>query len=346
MPCYDAWLREAMSDRARHSFPGAHALQLVQLLRRWSIPAEELLAGFDLTEASLAKPDTRISVETLRELTRRARTLTGEPGLGFYLGLQKRLTMYGYLGFGAMTASTMREALELLVRYVPTVTTTLGFRLEVEGDTATLAIDEHVDLGDVHDVAVFSLVVGMRQLSATMTGHDSGWSQTDLPIPEPGYYRRFAHLLPEARFGQPKIRVSFDAADLELPLMTPDPAALRLASEACERQLAALGFDDRLQARIMQVLTTDDGFRSIEQVARELAVSTRTLKRRLADQGLTFSEIVTRERYARALALLARPDLTLEDIGNRLGYSDAAGFARAFRRWTGETPAQYRKRLR
>ena len=333
-----------MSALAEHTFPASHVLQLVTLVRRWGVTAEELLQGLHLREAELAEPHARISAETLRAISERARLLTAEPGIGFYLGLQKRLSMYGYLGFAAMNAATVREGLELAVRYTPAITTALSLALRVEGEMACLQIEEHLDLGSAHDIALFSLLVGLRQLTTEMTGRDAGRVITDLQLARPVYYDRFAHLLPDARFDQPQTRIRFPARALDVPLRSPDRAALALARQACERQLAELGYDHGLPARVRRLASTERGFRSIEEVARALHVSTRTLKRRLAAQGFTFSALIDRERRDRALELLRCTELTLEEIAHRLDYSTVPNFARAFRRWTGETPAQYRRR--
>jgi len=335
-----------ISEQPLISFPAAHALQLVRLLDRWQIGADELLSGTGLTVETLEAPHARISVPTMIELTARSRSLTAEPGIGFYLGLQKRLTTYGYLGFATMSAATSREGLELVMRYAPTVSTALSFSLIEEGATATLVIEELVDLGSVRDVATFSLLVGMRQLGATMTGRDPGRMRLDIPFDEPEYFTRFAHLLPDARFGQPKLRMHFAARALDAPLITPDRAALALAREACERQLAELGFERQLGAQVRRLILGTSGMRSIDDIARALHLSTRTLKRRLAAEGVTYTQLADQERHASALDLLRMPDLTLEDIAQRLDYAALSNFARAFRRWTGQTPAQYRKRRR
>lgn len=335
-----------MSPANPHTFPASHALQLVTLVRRWNISAEELLEGLGLTEADLEVPHARISVETMCAVSERARMLTAEPGIGFYVGMQKRLAMYGYLGFAAMSAATLREGIELAVRYTPIVSTSLSFELRVHGDTATLTIDEHADLGPAHDIGIFSLLVGMRQLTSMMVGQDLGEAVTDIPLAKPAYFDRFAHLLPGVRFDQPKLRVHFAASALDLPLVAPDRAALALAREACERQLNELGFDRQLPARVRRLAIGADGLRGIDAVARALGLSTRTLKRKLAAEGESFSALVERERQDRALELLHASEQTLEEIAQHLGYSSVPNFSRAFRRWRGESPAQYRRAAR
>jgi len=128
----------------RHTLPAAQALQLVELLKRWPVEPAQLLEGFGLSEQALEDPQARLSLPTMNALLERARALTGEPGLGFYLGLQKRLSMYGFLGFATMNATTVREALELQLevakfygakRFVPVTNVHMMGDIEVMGDS-------------------------------------------------------------------------------------------------------------------------------------------------------------------------------------------------------------------
>src|SRR5262249_36258820 len=136
----------------------------------------------------------------------------------------------------------------------------------------------------------------------------------------------------------------FDRAILDLPLVMADPASRRLAEDQCRRALDALGDAERLAPRVRALIAKKDGgVRSLEEVAAELGVSPRTLKRKLAAERLTYSALAEDERRERALLLLRSPELTLDRIAEELGYSDLANFTRAFRRWTGTTPAAYRR---
>jgi AraC-like DNA-binding protein len=162
-------------------------------------------------------------------------------------------------------------------------------------------------------------------------------------MPEPEYYRRFAHLVPELRFDQPVSQIVLHESDLEIPLRTPDRAALRLAMERCEHGLLSVGADVPIEHRTLKVLLKDDGPMSFHEVASALGLSPRSLKRRLADAGVTFLELVEKARCERALLLIRSPSLSLDDIADRLGYSNVSNLVRAFRRWTGTTPAAYRR---
>lgn len=334
------------SRPTEHTQPASQALQIVELLERWSIRPETLLSPFDLSEAELLEPEARLRVSTFAAILRRARALTGEPGLGFYLGLQKRISRYGKVGLTAMNAATLREALELACRFTPLLTDSITLRLEVHGPTAALIVDEHAiaETGDARDIIMFSFVVGLQQIGKTQTGRDFSLGRAiDIPMPEPSYFPRFAHLLPNVRFDQPALQFVFDAALLETPMSTPDRAALRLLRDECERELLSLGFSASLTERVRRAMSAERGFRTLEEVSADLHVSPRTLKRKLAAEGTQFSDLLDTERRAQALLLLRARQLPLEAISERLGYSNVTNFARAFRRWTGQTPAAYRR---
>ncbi len=332
-------------DREAGSLPAIHALHLAELAGRWGVSTATLLRGSSLGRSELTQPGGRLPIAAMERLVERARALTGEPALGIYFGLQMRISWHGYLGLAAMTAQTAREALELATRFVPTRTGALALSLEIAGRNATLVIREGADFGAARDAVVLALIVGIWQLGCTLTGRQLRGS-AEVAMPEPPYIARFKSVMPGAlRFDQPEHRLVFDKATLDLPLVTADPAALRLTREQCERELDALGFAGPFRQRVRALaLAGSGGARAIEEVAAQLHVSSRTLKRRLAELGTSYSQILDDERKRRALVLLRTTSLTTEAIADRLGYSDVANFSRAFRRWTGRTPGSVRRR--
>jgi AraC-like DNA-binding protein len=330
------------SSRVTHSLPGVHALHLAELCRRWGVTAATLFEGTGLEETALGDPSARVPLATVEILVARARVLTGEPALGYYLGLQMRVSAHGYLGFAAMAASTVGAALELAARFAPTRTTALELRLETYADVASLVIEERAPLGSAQDVVILTLIVGIQKIgeaiaSRALTGH------AEVTFAAPAYVSRFAPLASQLRFGRPANRLVFPRAVLDVPLVMADAVASRLAREQCERELDALGLGAGVAGQVRALLPNGaDGFRSLDEVAARMGVSARSLKRKLADQGAVFSDILDEERKGRALVLLAS-ELPLETVAERVGYSDMANFARAFRRWTGATPAAFRR---
>jgi AraC-like DNA-binding protein len=284
----------------------------------------------------------RLPLGVMTRLLERARLLTGEPGLGYYLGVHTGVSLYGYLGFAASAAPTLGEVLRLAVQFGPVFSTTLSLGFSIEGQTAYVHLEENADLGSSRDIVLISMLVGFQTVAGALTGSPQRGS-ADLAIPEPPYAGRFAHL-GEVRYGQPVNRLVLDASVLQARIATADPISARVARSLCERALAEMGFDATLVDRVRSGIEREDGtLRSLEDVAELLHVSNRTFKRRLSAQGVTFSELVDRQRRVRALALLESSPLSIEEIARRLDYATASTFVRAFRRWTKTTPTAYRR---
>jgi AraC-like DNA-binding protein len=169
--------------------------------------------------------------------------------------------------------------------------------------------------------------------------------RAELSIPEPPYFTRLRGIAPNIRFNRPANRLVFDAAFLECRLATADPAALQLARDQCERALQALGFDRGIAQRVLATINAKEEFCSLDEAAASLGLSPRTLKRKLGVGGTSFTALLDQARLERARELL-RSERSLEEIAESLGYSDVANFTRAFRRWTGTTPAAHRKASR
>jgi AraC-like DNA-binding protein len=323
--------------------PGAYVRDVVELTARWNVKPDELLRGLPVRLDALADPATRVPLAVCAEIVGRAHRLTGEPALALYVGWQMRLSSHGFLGFAAMTASNMRDAIGLAERYAATRTTALGLELYVEGDTASIVIEERAPLGALREFAVLSLIVGMWQLGQAVTGRMlEGIAECAFPAPE--FIARVPFAAGMIRFGRPAHRLIFAARLLDTPLKTADPVATQLARAQCERELAAIvdaGLAGRVRAAIV---ARSDRMPSLVEVAKQLHLSTRTLKRKLAERDTTFSAILDDVRRQRALLLLDNRELSIGEIATRLGYSETPNFTRAFRKWTGTTPAAYRSR--
>lgn len=320
--------------------PGAYVRDLVELVAARKVAAEELLAGLPVTTAQLADPTTRIPLRVCEAIVARAIQLTRDPSLAIQLGLRMRVSSHGFLGFAAMTASTVREALELAVRFSAIRTSAIGLALVVEGDTASLVISERVDLGGLREFVVLALLVGIRQLGIELTGKvPQGFAECAFPAPS-----FMPAAIDQVTFDRPAHRLVFAASLLDQKLVSADTVATRLAIEQCERELAST-HDGELAARIRAALDADPAA-GLPEVASKLRLSTRTLKRRLAEQHTTFSAIRDDLRRQRALLLVDNRALSIGEIALKLGYTELPNFTRAFRKWTGVTPIAYRERAR
>jgi AraC-like DNA-binding protein len=323
-----------------YDLPGANIRDLVELAGRWRVAPDAVLAGLPITMTALADPTTRVPLKVCEAIVTRAHALTGEPALAFHLGTSTRVSSHGFLGFAAMTASTARDALELAVRFASTRTFALGLALYVEGSVASLVIEERTDLGPIREFCVLALMVTLWRHGHELTGKVlTGVGECAFAAPA---YMKAMPLGSMLRFDQPVNRLVFDPAVLELPLRSADVVATQLAREQCERELASL-IEPGVPGRTRAALVANTAA-ALDDVARALHVSPRTLKRKLAEGGTTFSAIRDEVRCQRSLLLLDNRALTVGEIAEQLGYRELPSFTRAFRKWTGTTPAAYRDR--
>jgi AraC-like DNA-binding protein len=335
-------IRSPQSDPTEYFIPASTVFLLHAALRPWGVALQELLDVIECDERALEEPGLRLRIEQNIALIRRARELTSEPGLGMLMGLLTHPNTYGFLSLASQSAATLGQTIDLTIRYAPALTNALGFRLNRVGGIAGLVVEEYCDLGDARDVFLLTALLGLRTIGCELTGREP-WRPIDVAMPEPPYYRRLSHFAPELRFNQPISQIVLLESDLELPLRMPDRAALRLATQQCEHALDMLGVGASIEQKVLNVVMTDDGPMPFEKVAAAMAMSSRTLKRRLLEAGVTFSELVEKARCERALLLLRSRSSATDDIAERLGYSTVSNLGRAFRRWTGKTLREYRR---
>lgn len=325
--------------------PAVYVAQLVQLVARWSVTPKQLLDGTGLSPEHLADPDLRLTHLTMRVVSENALRLTREPGLGFYYGLHLKLSSHGSVGFAAMTSATLREALLIAERFFGLRSEALSVRLTVEEESAIIEIVELVQFGALRAFSLETLVTALVQMGKMVLGTHALHGRVELAYPEPEHFQGFAQLWPgPARFRQPANRLIFPASLLDLPLQMADGIAMRQALEVCERELAMLKETSSLLASIRRQLKLwRSGYPSLTELAASRHVSSRTLKRQLAEHGTSYRQLVDELRRDRALDLLEDPLVTTEAIAEELGYSDASNFHRAFRRWMGASPTSWRE---
>lgn len=327
------------------ALPGAYVVQVADMLVPWRVSSEQLLSAAGLTREQLSEPTFRVPLTLANDLLARAIELTGEPALGLLLGSQMKVSHHGYIGFAAMTAKNVGEALLIAERFAPLRSTAVDLRLTVEDEAAALTLVFDTELEPLRQTALLAVCVGLLQMGLAITGK-ALTGRAELIFPKPDYFDRFLPMLGDnvVAFEQPANRLVFPSEFLELPLVMADPIATRLALEQCERELSALGEQAQLVGRVRRLLESSrEGFPAQEAVADALHMSPRTLKRQLAAQGTTFSDVLDEVRLEKALLLLGNRALGVEQVADRLGYSDVANFTRAFRRWTGTTPTAYRR---
>jgi AraC-like DNA-binding protein len=328
------------------SVPAVYALYLAEAVRLRGGADAQLLAELNASVDELSQPSARLSFARMSSLVARAIELSGEPALGAVIGWNASVSKFGALGFAALTAPKLRDAIGVGVRFIPLITSICRLELQVQGATATIELEEQHPFGPLREFIACTVLIALARLGEALSGRPLPGA-IEFAFPEPDYFARFPpDEITKVLFDQPHHRLVFDAALLDMPVITADPAGYRTALDLCERQLVEHEPGALLVQRVNRaIFAAEGGIRTSVQVARSLGMAERTFKRKLAEQGTSYSELLDRQRQTRALELL-RTESSIEEVAERLGYSDPANFTRAFRRWTGKSPRAVRKAAR
>ncbi len=332
--------------RQDQGIPGVYGLLLFDVISRWGYNDESLFQPFGLTSEQLADPEFRIPTAIANDMVKHALKLTGEPTLGYHLGTQMRISIHGFIGYAIMTANNITEALVLANRFIQLRLPFLQLFFSTFGIKATVQLQTDIQMEPLRTEISIALMIGLISMAKAITGISDATGEIDFDFKKPEGFERFMVKFPthQFRFEQPHLLLSFDKNYLMNKLVHADPIASQIAINQCEAELSALGERHRIAMRVRDILTnSEQHYLSIEAVADRLHMSDRTLKRQLAAEGTSFSTLVDEVRYRHATSLLSRTDFTLEQIADELGYSDVANFSRAFKRWSGRSPSNWRK---
>ncbi|RYY89392.1 MAG: AraC family transcriptional regulator [Chitinophagaceae bacterium] len=316
---------------------------LGQYLQTQGVALHEV--GFPPLPGDDARELGRFPAEDYCQLLIRAAERLQDPLLGLHLGQTIRPTQLGALGYVLLACESLGAALMRIQRYHRLVHDINPIEHHVVGDQLELRWGvSHGKPGALFDEAGIASIV---QFTRDLCGPDApSLTAVDFVNPAPPDPRPYTRYLGcPVRFGQPVTRLVVPLACLALPLRQPDPALLRLMEDQVDVALAQLPEAGDLADMTQRVVThlARHGIPELEQVAQELRLSPRVFYRRLAEQGLNFRDL--REAALRQVAELHLRDerLTLAEVGMLLGYSEQSAFSRAFKRWAGVSPLQWRK---
>jgi AraC-like DNA-binding protein len=330
--------------------PAVYAARWIALLEARGIDADSALRGTGISEDQLEDPDGRLGLGSVALLLFNGSRLANDPSLGLELGLDLQPTTHGPLGVALISCDTLGDALRLGERYMTQRSLSWGARLVIDGDHAVLHFVEKIHLGPVRIMALELVLGGIIRLGELTLGVSFPESDVEFSAdyPEQPHHARFRDRLPRVLYDQPSLLARVPASWLDRPLSWREPVVKRAAVAALEEERRLIANDDRDVIERTRALLSEPkhGYPDLDEAARLLGMSSRTLRRHLAQQGVTFQTLRDESRRSRAMTLLGQTVMSVDDVATELGYADAAGFIRAFTRWTGTTPAAHRRNLR
>ena len=332
-----------------HRIDARLATRVVGDLRRRGVNPDGLLKDVGLRRADVLDPDNRIPYAAVLAFVERAATTLGDTSYGLRLGAAQEARNSGMLGFLMLNSPTLLDALSNIQRY-------------------------HRVLGDGEDIEIVRtgphFTLRFRETDKALRGlrHNSEYIAAIIVRACRDLTRkRISPVRAEFMHGRPNTKVSYadylgcsvrfhadwdalvyDTNTMNLPVIGADSALLKVLERACQKILgpAPKKQDIVHDVRELMIEGLAKGTVNLDDTARVTGMSSKTLERRLADKGTSFSALLDDIRSGLAKRYVGDTDLRLDQIAYLTGYSEPAALVRAFKRWTGTTPMQFRAKHR
>ena len=326
---------------------GVQAIRpLIVGLQQHRVDLVRFFAEFGLEAGDLSLADARLPLELLDRIWERAAQCTGDDQFGLHAAERVGTESFGVLSYLGVTSASIGDGLSRVCRYFRILSDASSYNLEIREPMVTLTATQDVaQCGPVRHRVEFTIATIYLYAKRSAAGR---WSASEVFFehPEPADTSEHIRLfecplcfsagMSGFRFPSDLLSSPLKAADTNLAghlecfarqMLDGVPKPTRVAQAVREQLLAAgAGVD----------LTLD-------HIARRVGMSTRTLQRRLAEEGTSHQRVLDETRQAVAISMLARPGMGVAEVAFALGFSEPAAFHHAFKRWTGKTPAAYRR---
>ena len=321
-------------------------LPIAKALRLEGVDPMKLFEQADIDPAVVINADRRIPAAKMRALWGLAGEATGNEAFGLLAAEQLQPATLQGLGLAVLASDTIYDVLKRLTRFARVFNTGLVLELTERDKLVELELlnDDDFESNRLHWLG-YDFGVGLVVVLCRITlGEYFSPIGIQCRRPMPANPDRFAYLLgSRIEFGAERNRVSFVKSDILQPLLTANADLARVNDEQTEAYLASfldVSAAHEVVSRIVERLP--DGPPNQKQIAAAMHVSNRTLQRRLRNEGTSFIDLLQDARLALAKKYLAQPQRSIIEIAYLLGFSEPSTFSRAFKRWTGSAPAEFR----
>ncbi len=324
----------AITLRKLRSYMVAHGVDLAALL-----------AGTEIYPSDLDDPYRQVSEAQARLFYRNALDLTEDKSLGLEIGWTTNMAELGPLGLLHFAARTVREAVQDGAVSYETFYALVDYGFEDRGDTPIFRFHCR-DEDEALRIFLLERTLGMFQgICEDLVGQEAHPLKVLLDYKAPVYAKRYEEIFRcPVHFEQPRVEMHFPKEYLDRELESYDPQARDALKVLQSSLLSKLSSHRDIVNEVKMVLRRKAGeFPRLEEVADKLAMSPRTLRRKLGAAHLRYQDLLDRERRKVAEDYLANSDLTVQQIAEKCDFNDAQNFSKAFKRWSGVSPTDYRK---
>ncbi|MEN8548737.1 helix-turn-helix domain-containing protein [Acinetobacter soli] len=340
---------------SKASIPISYAHLLLEIMVEKGFSASEILHLSKIPVTLLKQLDARITPMQWSKLAWVSLTLAKDLGLGYEYGLKLRLTAHGPMGYALMSSSSLRNAIELATQFFNMRLKDYKIDFYEENKKSIIniqqthpVVSQHPEQAEILRRFFYEcLMIGVVQTAQVLAEHDLSNVELQVDWSEPIYHQDFLSQLPKIRFNQEKNQICYSSETIDLPTKMADRNAFLSALAQCEAEqirFSAQIQDIASRVRAELVLIPHKGYPSLDSIAQRLHMSNRTLRRHLNEIGVSYLNLLDEVKYKEATTLLLKSDMEIQGIALYLGYIQPANFARAFKKWSGMSPINYRKK--
>ena len=340
----ESMVRPGLSDKV---YRPTKLAAVVDALVRDGVSIDDALRDLSVTASELHSPDTRVSLEQLLTACQSATRLSRDPLLPYRIGSSIHVSTYGMYGYAILCGTDFRKTFQFCVRYHILAAPLVSISFTENDGMGVWRIDPI--LHRLIDERLYRFIVEMQigvhlSLQRDVMGPDFTPDEVMLTYSRGGDFRLTEELVGcKLRFQQPANQLIFDAKWLDKAANLGNQTTYAAVVAMCDDLLSDLKLRSGVSGKVRASLLQDIANRpTLAAIAEQIGSTARTLRRQLDNQGTSFRELVDDLRSQIAMKYLRDTIMTSEDIAMSLGFSDAANFRRAFRRWTGKTPSEFR----
>ena len=300
--------------------------------------------GLGLSREQVRDANVRVSFRQARLVLKRAMKSLALANLGLEIGKRQTIGNFGVLGLAMMTARTFGDALAISMENHIVTGSLMDIEFEpVSADEVAIIARPRSHDPDILPFLCEELFLSSLILSRNLVGAQFRPLRLELSYPAPEYAAQYASLFQcEVRFGQRDNRAAIATHWLSTPLPNFNPISAQLALALCRQQSAASRHSEIVDSveRLLRRRLQDNP--PLSEIAGELNLTERTLRRQLTAAGVGFKQLHDRVRAEQPRSLLGSSERTIAEIGSAVGFRDVREFRRAFKRWTGMPPRAMR----
>ena len=328
------------------TIPVEYVQVIGEQLRSAGVDVEAWLSESGTSSAALSNPEHLFRYPEFRKLVLGSLVAAREPALGLFVGERLVAATHGLVGVAAAKSSTVRQALDFVERFARLRSSIVTISHEIGPREGRIIFTEGLPLGDIQRPILEAVVLSIKNVLDEITMGACQVREAAFPFEAPEYAALARDIFGcRVRYGQDWAGFTAPADILDVPLKLADPAAFEEAASICQRELDSIAASESTSARVRRLLLEKQtGFPSLQVTARLFHVTPRTLHRSLVAEGTSFRELLESVRRTLAVEHLKSGRFSMEELAYRLGYTDVANFRRAFKRWEGVAPSEYRAR--